>query len=305
MTTVFHSHGKLLLTGEYVVLDGARALALPSKYGQSLKVVENKSKQLSWTGYNRNKTPWFETVIDIEKDKLHSNSSDSEDAVCKTLLRILNGARNLNPKFLDGSKGYEVVTELDFPLNWGLGSSSTLINNIAQWAAVNAFELQRDTFPGSGYDIACAQHHKPVVYQLEENIPKIVEVDFSPHFKNSLYFVHLNKKQSSREAIAFYRSHVGKNDHLITQISKITMDLLGCSKISDFEALLLRHESLLSKALGIPRVKDLYFSDFPGAVKSLGAWGGDFILAIGGLDTPAYFHDKGYHTVLSYDSLVL
>ena len=37
-TKVFYSHGKLLLTGEYVVLDGAKALAIPTNKGQYLTV---------------------------------------------------------------------------------------------------------------------------------------------------------------------------------------------------------------------------------------------------------------------------
>ena len=36
MKKTFYSNGKLLITGEYVVLDGAKALALPTKYGQNL-----------------------------------------------------------------------------------------------------------------------------------------------------------------------------------------------------------------------------------------------------------------------------
>ena len=34
----FYSHGKFLLTGEYLVLKGALALALPLKLGQSMTV---------------------------------------------------------------------------------------------------------------------------------------------------------------------------------------------------------------------------------------------------------------------------
>ena len=34
----FYSNGKLLLTAEYLVLDGAKALALPTKFGQDLEV---------------------------------------------------------------------------------------------------------------------------------------------------------------------------------------------------------------------------------------------------------------------------
>ena len=38
MEKTFYSNGKLLITGEYLVLDGAKALALPTKYGQYLTV---------------------------------------------------------------------------------------------------------------------------------------------------------------------------------------------------------------------------------------------------------------------------
>ena len=44
----FYSNGKLLLTGEYAVLDGAKSLAIPVKYGQSLTAVETKTKTISW-----------------------------------------------------------------------------------------------------------------------------------------------------------------------------------------------------------------------------------------------------------------
>ena len=35
----FYSPGKLLLTGEYVVLDGAKSLAIPTIFGQSLNIT--------------------------------------------------------------------------------------------------------------------------------------------------------------------------------------------------------------------------------------------------------------------------
>lgn len=35
---LFYSNGKLLLSGEYAVLDGALSLAVPTKYGQLLSV---------------------------------------------------------------------------------------------------------------------------------------------------------------------------------------------------------------------------------------------------------------------------
>ena len=50
-------------------------------------------------------------------------------------------------------------------------------------------------------------------------------------------------------------------------------------------------------------VKKLKFQDFKGEIKSLGAWGGDFILA-SGLDSPSYFKSKGYKTIIKFDDMV-
>ena len=47
------------------------------------------------------------------------------------LVQILNAAKQLNPDFLNDNKGFKISTHLTFPKNWGLGTSSTLINNIA------------------------------------------------------------------------------------------------------------------------------------------------------------------------------
>ncbi len=95
------------------------------------------------------------------------NLFTSTDKVSKMLLKILLEAKRLNPNFLNGKMGYEVHTTLSFPREWGLGSSSTLISNIAQWANVDPFALLSETFNGSGYDIACAQHNRPIIYQIK------------------------------------------------------------------------------------------------------------------------------------------
>ena len=42
MEKTYYSNGKLLLTGEYVVLDGAEALAVPTRFGQNLTVKQVK-----------------------------------------------------------------------------------------------------------------------------------------------------------------------------------------------------------------------------------------------------------------------
>ena len=56
-TQTFYSNGKLLITGEYVVLDGAKALALPTKFGQSLLVKDRKSTRLNSSHSAKSRMP--------------------------------------------------------------------------------------------------------------------------------------------------------------------------------------------------------------------------------------------------------
>lgn len=63
MKKTFYSNGKLLITGEYVVLDGAIAFALPTKFGQNLVIEEGENKTIHWTSYDADRTVWFESEI--------------------------------------------------------------------------------------------------------------------------------------------------------------------------------------------------------------------------------------------------
>ena len=47
-----YSNGKLLISGEYVILDGALSLAVPTLFGQYLEILENDSKYIIWTSKN-------------------------------------------------------------------------------------------------------------------------------------------------------------------------------------------------------------------------------------------------------------
>ena len=60
MAKEFYSNGKLLLSGEYAVLDGARALAIPTKYGQSMRVIANTLSELVWRSFDEKNKIWFE-----------------------------------------------------------------------------------------------------------------------------------------------------------------------------------------------------------------------------------------------------
>ena len=188
----------------------------------------------------------------------------------------------------------------------GLGSSSTLINNVAQWAQVDAFKLQFNTFGGSAYDIACAQYDTPITYQLQGQNPLTTKIpQFDPNFKDHLYFVHLNKKQNSRDGIAHYRKFKGNIAALSDQLTALTTEFIACSELEYFEKLLEEHEKLIAPIIQQEPVQSSLFSDYFGQTKSLGAWGGDFILATGNKNTPRYFKNKGFSTVIKYQDMIL
>ena len=174
----FYSNGKLLLTGEYLVLDGAQSLAMPTKFGQDLIIEKIKEPQIIWASFTHEADCWFEAVFDLPKLRLssctfNSDKEGSAEMIAETLLDILQEAKRLNPDFLKTDGGFVIQTKLTFPRNWGLGSSSTLINSVASWANVDAFQLLWNSFKGSGYDIACAQNNTPILYQIESDLSLI------------------------------------------------------------------------------------------------------------------------------------
>ncbi|MGB5555171.1 MAG: GHMP kinase, partial [Flavobacteriaceae bacterium] len=69
--------------------------------------------------------------------------------------------------------------------------------------------------------------------------------------------------------------------------------------------LLTSHENTISNALGMATVQEKLFNDYSGKVKSLGAWGGDFILATNENDPTEYFKEKGYETIIPFSEMVL
>lgn len=299
----FYSHGKLLISSEYLVLDGALALAIPTKLGQSLTVKENNTSKLTWKSILHDHTRWFETKITLP---LQDNIT-SDDPIVQKLHEILWAAQVLNPAFLQGGQGYDAASTLEFPRDWGLGSSSTLIANIAQWAKINPYELLKKTFGGSGYDIACASSNTPITYTNKDNIPIVNSVVFDPVFKEQLFFIHLNKKQNSRDSISHYKNlDATEREHHIKKFTALTREIIASQEsLSRFEDLLLEHESQLSEIIQTPTIKEQLFSDYPNIIKSLGGWGGDFILTTGTIEDIEYFKKRGYHTIIPYSEMLL
>ncbi|WP_299384225.1 GYDIA family GHMP kinase [uncultured Lacinutrix sp.] len=301
----FYSHGKLLLTAEYVVLDGATALALPTKFGQTLTVEIIDEAKLAWQSIDSEGRIWFEdefTFLNGEITIPHTICND----VSKRLIEILNAAKTLNPDFLKGEKGYTVSSKLEFPNDWGLGSSSTLLNNIAQWANIDAFALSNATFGGSGYDIACAQNDSAIVYQIENSKPLIKSISFNKEFQDRLFFVHLNRKQNSRDSINMYRDNKTNTKVIIQKINSITSKLIASDSIITFNALIEEHERLIGEITNQTPIKKRLFNDFKNQIKSLGGWNGDFVLATGEKEyIDSYFASKGYTTIVSFKDMIL
>ena len=305
----YYGHGKLLLSGEYFVLDGAKALALPTNRGQSLNISYRPSAnpKLIWKSYDTEDSVWFETTFEM----WHINciADNAEDPTTIVLQKILRQARKQNIHFLREECDIYVSTYLEFNKSWGLGSSSTLVYNIAQWAYVSPFELLAQTFQGSGYDIACAQSIGPISYQLVDKTPQWKDVSFNPLFKDNLYFVYLNKKQNSREGISHYRSlELADKAKFIRDISFLTEQMIDAISIKEFQNIMYQHEMLISKALDLVPVCKTLFKDFDGASKSLGAWGGDFVLLCteqGEEYVREYCQKIGLNDVVTYSDMVL
>ena len=303
-TTRFYSHGKLLLSGEYMVLDGALALTLALKKGQHMEVAPSNDRTIHWRAYDENNELWFETNLSAVNFEVLS-SSDLFRA--EKLSMILTRARKINPDFLK-SGGAKVNNHLEFSRLWGFGSSSTYISNIAAWANVDAFELFFRTSGGSGYDIASARASGPLFYQHLETIPKIEPVAFLPSFRDKLYFVYTGLKKDSDAGIEFYRRLSKPRPSEIASLSAVAVEMTQASSLTDFEVCMMKHERILSRFLHLKPVKEEHFSDYEGEIKSLGAWGGDFLLVTwkGALDElRAYFAAKTINLIFGYDELVL
>lgn len=297
----YYSHGKLLLTGEYFVLDGAQGLAVPCKFGQTLEVYPNTNEGIEWSSYDKEDNLWFQQHFSIEVIK--QKPKKKPDSIASTLQKILHHAYLQNPTFFN-EIAVACKTILEFPKDWGLGSSSTLINNIAQWIAIDAYQLLENSFGGSGYDIAAAQSQKAFLY-TRYNSPRAEEILLNWDFKDEIFFVHQNQKQDSKEGIARYRTKVTNQEKDLSTINSITQEFINATSHKKLAQAIEKHEEFVATRIGLNPIKERLFPDYPYAIKSLGAWGGDFLMALGMKEDMEYFKNKGYHTIVPYSDMVL
>ena len=295
----FYSNGKVLLTGEYSVLNGSLAIGLPTKMGQDMLVENILNEKISWLSFNMNSEKWFECLFDLKSLNVLGTSDKN---ISLRLKKILESSRDLNSKFL--KTGKKIITNLDFDYKWGLGTSSTLINNISKWAEINPYELLKKTFGGSGYDLACAEANSPILFSLNSGKEKVIPVNFNPILKKNLFFIYQNKKQNTKKSLEEYQNQNLFDKSTINRISKISQDLMFTSNINEFRKLIDYHENIMSSVLKIDSINKKV-RDYEGSIKSLGAWGGDFFLAVGPEDSLDYFKKRNYKIGYKYADFIL
>lgn len=298
------ARGKLLISSEYMVLHGSLALALSLKIGQTLtrRRTEDRSR-FSWNAYQKDRL-WFRanfnpSTLDI------LDSTDQEKA--KRLQILLRACIDMDPLFQKELNTWDVITRLDFSPSWGFGSSSTLTALMADWAEVNPLDLHFRISEGSGYDVACATANSSILYSLREDGPRYQPVAFYPPFAAQLYFVWLGHKQPTAAHLTEMAGNLKPGPEDIRYFSTLTRSMLEARELSEFQALMEEHEANMAKLIKLKRVSETRFPNLQGSVKSLGAWGGDFVMIASEQEAEALFSylDKlGLHTRFSYKDLV-
>lgn len=299
-----------MISGEYLVLSGAAALAMPLRFGQSLQVMTlpHRHPGIEWEARENGET-WFSARLEFNQQPPETVFSDNTGPVAQTLCRILNKALQMNSRFIDTGRFYQVITNANFSLEWGLGSSSTLISNLAWWANTDPYQLLFQTLGGSGYDIACARSNSPISYRYNgpDKQPTVRPVPFNPPFASHLHYVYSGKKQSTAGSIASFNASKVDAEQ-VHGISEITGKMAETKSLKEFRELILEHESITGRILKKTPVQQLHFNDFDGVVKSLGAWGGDFLLAASDMPPETvreYFQGKGYHIIIPHNEMIL
>lgn len=300
----YHAKGKLLITGEYLVLKGALALAVPLNKGQTLTVSESKEPGLNWHAESLDGL-WFEVKFDEKLTIIETTDYNKSE----NLQLILRKAIEQKPSIQNKLNYCSVITQLEFDVNWGWGSSSTLLHLLEQWLEIDPYRLMDETIGGSGYDIACAAANHSLFYQRTKGEhPQITPVTFNPPFINQMGIVYLNKKQSSSTQVKSFLESSSDNQDFIKEISALSKEFTTEQELGRFMNLIHQHEEIIAKATGLTPVQELLFPDYKGAIKSLGAWGGDFALFLSEesfTNNKQWFQSKGYPVVMPLEEVII
>lgn len=300
-----YSKGKLMIAGEYLVVAGSKSLSVPLNAGQKLIISYNSDgpHEVLWKTFEGESQP-IEFNFPIEDIDQQKYKPEGERGY---LLRLLRAARKINPDFLSQKGLYVAESTFEAGLKPGLGQSSSLISNIGHWAGVDVYRLNRLMSKGSGYDIATSRADSPITFIKKCPEPAIEKVQIHDSILDKIFLVHLNKKENSEKSISLYLKLLMTKKKAVASMNSIIDRMVKAKTPSEFGALMAEHDELLSGVLRRKAVKQLHFNDFKGWIKSSGAWGGDYILALTEEDETSvkeYFNDKGFKQVLKLKDLL-
>lgn len=283
------------------MLVGAAALALPVRFGQKLQAEETGSNLVEWESSSPSGI-WFEGTFDPETFRI---VSIDKMEIADKLRQLLLAARTLNPGFLKGQGGFSVRTHADYPPEWGLGSSSTLCCLVASWAGVNPYDLHSLISNGSGYDIACAGRSELLYYRRHDGKPEVTSASAGRALREHTYFVYLGKKQDSTREVHNFLANLNPTEKEVEQVSSLASQICRAASYDDLYCLIEEHESVISTILKREPIARR-FPSFPGTVKSLGAWGGDFAMFASGNERGEVLdilRGMGFPVVFTYDEI--
>ncbi|WP_421753980.1 GYDIA family GHMP kinase [Croceimicrobium sp.] len=255
----FFAPGKLLLSAEYSVLEGAKAIAVPTIKGQHLEIFPQAEKTMLYKALDEKAEPWLDFQL--------GQAQSEEEMLVQNI--ILDACGSQVPEFC------KVQSRLDFPRAWGLGSSSTFISLMAQWLETDVWSLFFKHLKGSGYDVAVAEAGHVIEYQLFDKKPHWQEVQIPEFFKNT-FLLYLGKKQNSAREVDRYLKK-DRSASLVQKISNLSDELLQLSDIAALANWMEVHEAYTAELIGRKPLPLQILPKYKGQAKSLGAWGGDFL----------------------------
>ena len=292
----WNASGKLLLFGEYLVLKGAKALAIPLQFGQQMQVTPQSGKEIKWVA-NVLGDKWFSALFTTEGKLLET----TDEAKALRLMHLFTLIKTQRPDLFE--QGYSFQLNVNFPLEWGLGTSSTLVSLLAQWSETDPFYLLKSSFGGSGYDVACATSEVPILFEAPGN--NSTQATLSLAITSKLLFIYSGKKQKSESEVVRFEKLILPTG-AVEKMNQIVLSVLHSKEIAELEGLINQSETLLGNILDKEPVKNSTFRDYPFSIKSLGAWGGDFLMATFREESEArhYFNQKGYTVQFNYDQII-
>jgi len=299
-SAAYYSCGKLLISGEYLILRGARGLALPTSKGQHLEVSPIEVDLFEFESLDEQGENWFRARYSLPELMLISSNSEPQAIKLQSLLKLIQQQK---PRFFKKGGGLRFISKLDFARDWGLGSSSTFINNLAQWAEMDPFQLSEQSFGGSAYDVVTAQEGQPILYNRVGNSYNVISASISRDLHPRLWFIHMGQKQDSAAEVARF-AELSVSDRDIDEVTRLSEQMASTDSLESFENCIERHEILLSRILGTKSASERFADYAAGRVKYLGAWGGDFMLATGRESDMDYFRAQGLHTIIPYKKMI-